>query len=68
MRSQEEGELRMGVASMVLGIVSAIVGFIPICGTVAILPAIIGLLTSHLQHPSLRIDALHRRVLFVLYP
>ena len=33
----------MGVASLVLGIVSVIVGFIPLCGTWAIIPAIVGL-------------------------
>ena len=32
----------MGVAALVLGIVSLIVGFIPFCGAIAFLPAIIG--------------------------
>lgn len=34
----------MGVASLVLGIVSVIIGFVPICGTIAFIPAIIGLI------------------------
>ena len=33
----------MGVASLVLGIVSLIISFIPFCGTWAIIPAIVGL-------------------------
>ena len=32
----------MAVASLVLGIVSLIIGFIPFCGSIALLPAIIG--------------------------
>lgn len=34
----------MGVAALVLGIVSVVVGFIPFCGTWAIIPAIVGLI------------------------
>lgn len=33
----------MGVAALVLGIISVVVGFIPFCGTWAIIPAIVGL-------------------------
>ena len=33
----------MGVAALVLGIVSLVISFIPFCGTWAIIPAIIGL-------------------------
>lgn len=32
----------MGVASLVLGIISIIVGFVPFCGIIALLPAILG--------------------------
>ena len=34
----------MGVASLVLGIISLIIGFIPFCGMIAFVPAIIGLI------------------------
>lgn len=34
----------MGVASLVLGILSLIIGFVPFCGAIALLPAIIGLI------------------------
>lgn len=34
----------MGVAALVLGIVSAVIAFIPFCGTWAIIPAIVGLI------------------------
>ncbi|HHH76479.1 MAG TPA: hypothetical protein ENL03_05590 [Phycisphaerae bacterium] len=33
----------MGIASMVIGIIAAILGFIPICGAIAFIPAVIGL-------------------------
>ena len=33
----------MGVAALVLGIVSVVFGFIPFCGSWAIIPAIVGL-------------------------
>lgn len=33
----------MGVAALVLGIVSVVIGFIPFCGSWAIIPAIVGL-------------------------
>ena len=33
----------MGVAALVLGIVSVVIGFIPFCGTWALIPAIVGL-------------------------
>lgn len=34
----------MGVAALVLGIISIIIGFIPLCGSIALLPAVIGLI------------------------
>lgn len=34
----------MGVAALVLGIVSAIAAFIPFCNTIAFVPAIVGLI------------------------
>ena len=34
----------MGVAALILGIISIIVGFIPLCGSIALFPAIIGLI------------------------
>ena len=34
----------MGVAALVLGIISIVLGFIPFCGIIALLPAIIGLI------------------------
>ena len=34
----------MGVAALILGIISIIIGFIPLCGAVAYLPALIGLI------------------------
>ena len=34
----------MGIASLILGIISGIVGFIPFCGILAVLPAVIGLI------------------------
>lgn len=34
----------MGIAALILGILSIIVGFIPLCGSIALLPAIIGLI------------------------
>jgi len=34
----------MGIASMVLGIVSVVFGLVPFCGTWAIIPALIGLI------------------------
>ena len=34
----------MGMASLILGICSVIIGIIPFCGTIAFLPAIIGLI------------------------
>jgi hypothetical protein len=33
----------MGIASMVIGIIALVVGFIPLCGTWAVIPAVIGL-------------------------
>lgn len=33
----------MAVASLVLGIISIIIGFIPFCGTIAFVPAVVGL-------------------------
>ncbi len=34
----------MGVAALVLGIISIVIGFIPFCGAIAFVPAIIGLI------------------------
>ncbi|MHB8062830.1 MAG: hypothetical protein ACYDG2_09395 [Ruminiclostridium sp.] len=34
----------MGIASMVIGIVSTVLGFIPLCGNIAFIPAIVGLI------------------------
>ena len=34
----------MGIAALILGILSIIVGFIPLCGMIAFVPAIIGLI------------------------
>lgn len=34
----------MGIAALVLGIISLILGFIPFCGVIAFLPAIIGVI------------------------
>ena len=33
----------MGIASLVIGVVSAILGFIPLCNYFAIIPAVVGL-------------------------
>ncbi len=34
----------MGVAALIIGIISIIVGFIPLCGAIAFFPAVIGLI------------------------
>ena len=34
----------MGIAALVLGIISIIVGFIPFCGMIAYIPAIVGII------------------------
>jgi len=34
----------MGIAAMVIGIISAILAFIPLCGYIAFVPAVIGLI------------------------
>lgn len=34
----------MGIAALILGIISIIVGFIPLCGAIAFVPALIGLI------------------------
>ena len=34
----------MGRAALILGIISIIIGFIPLCGSIALVPAIIGLI------------------------
>lgn len=34
----------MGIAALILGIISLIIGFIPLCGSIALFPAIIGLI------------------------
>ena len=34
----------MGVAALILGIVSTIFGFVPFCGIIAFVPAVVGLI------------------------
>ena len=34
----------MGLAALIIGIISVILGFIPVCGMIAIVPAIVGLI------------------------
>jgi hypothetical protein len=34
----------MGIAAMVIGIVSIVLGFIPLCRNIALIPAIVGLI------------------------
>ena len=34
----------MGIAALVLGIVSIIIAFVPFCGIIAFLPALVGLI------------------------
>ncbi len=34
----------MGIAALILGIISILIGFIPLCGSIALVPAIIGLI------------------------
>ncbi len=34
----------MGIAALILGIISIIIGFIPLCGSIAFVPAVIGLI------------------------
>lgn len=34
----------MGIAALILGILSIIIGFIPLCGAIAFVPALIGLI------------------------
>lgn len=34
----------MGIAALVIGIVSIVLGFIPLCGNIALIPAIVGLI------------------------
>lgn len=34
----------MGVASLVIGIIALILGFVPFCGIIALIPAIVGLI------------------------
>ena len=36
----------MGIAALVIGIVAVVVGFIPGCGLIALLPAIVGLILA----------------------
>ena len=33
----------MGIAALVIGILSAIMGFVPLCGVIALVPALVGL-------------------------
>lgn len=39
-----KGGKNMGIAALILGIISLIIGFVPLCGSIALLPAIIGLI------------------------
>lgn len=39
----------MGIASMVIGIVSAVLGFIPLCNYFALIPAVVGLVLGILD-------------------
>lgn len=39
----------MGIASLVLGIISIIIGFVPLCGAIAFLPALIGLILGIIE-------------------
>lgn len=34
----------MGIAALILGIISIIIGFIPLCGSIAFIPAVVGLI------------------------
>ncbi len=34
----------MGLAAMIIGIIAVVLGFIPVCGMIALVPAIIGLI------------------------
>ena len=39
----------MGIAALVLGILSIIIGFIPLCGTIAFFPAIVGIILGIIE-------------------
>lgn len=39
----------MGVASLVLGIVSVVFSFVPFCGIIALIPAIVGLILGIIE-------------------
>lgn len=39
----------MGLAAMIIGIVAVILGFIPLCGMIALIPAIVGLILGVLD-------------------
>lgn len=39
----------MGLAAMIIGIVAVVCGFIPLCGLIALLPAIVGLILGILE-------------------
>ena len=39
----------MGIAALVIGIVAVIIGFIPGCGIIALLPAIVGLILGIIE-------------------
>lgn len=34
----------MGIAALVLGIISIVIGFVPFCGVIAFIPALVGLI------------------------
>jgi hypothetical protein len=39
----------MGIASLIIGILSAIIGVVPLCGIIAIVPAIVGLILGIIE-------------------
>ncbi|MHC4088388.1 MAG: hypothetical protein ACYSWZ_25700 [Planctomycetota bacterium] len=39
----------MGLAAMIIGIVAVILGFIPVCGMIALVPAIVGLILGIIE-------------------
>lgn len=39
----------MGLAAMIIGIVAVILGFIPLCGMIALVPAIVGLILGIIE-------------------
>jgi hypothetical protein len=39
----------MGIASLVLGIISTIISLVPICGIIAVLPALVGIILGFID-------------------